>query len=63
MSTGRAGSGKVATHLAVGDRVDPDGLLERDRLVHGAVFDFFELSSREPASGILLSGGLEIPWA
>ena len=46
---------EVATHLTVGDRVDSDGLLERDRLVHRAVFDFLELSSREPAGSVLLS--------
>jgi hypothetical protein len=50
---------KVATHLAVGDRVDPDGLL-------GAIAcSRRDLDSRTRAelAGILLSGVLEIPWA
>jgi len=46
---------EIAAHLAVGDGVDADGLLERHGLVHRAVFDSLELSIRELSRGITFS--------
>ena len=41
----------VAAHLAVGDHIQPRAGLQRDGLVHGAIFDLLELRVAEvPAS-------------
>ena len=39
----------VAAHLAVGDDVEPGGLLQRDRLVDGAILDALECRGGELA--------------
>ena len=45
---------RLPAHLTVGDDIQADGFLESNRLVHRAVFYFFELSSRNVPSGELL---------
>jgi hypothetical protein len=41
---------RIAAHLAVGHHVEPGRLLERDRLVHRAIFDLLERRRRQLAT-------------
>ena len=51
---------RIAAHLAVGDDVEPGRLLQRDRLVHGAILDRLEGRRRQLPALELFTRGEEV---
>jgi len=64
---GHLGLKRLATHFAIGDDLQAGLLLERNGLIHGPVFDLFEISRLQFSDGKFLlrssnsAGGNRLP--